>query len=175
MENLGWILALIAVVAVINLIRYAYIKATKGGISGAINRTILKKDVQRGEAITRKVFRYKTNKAEAEIRAAINARLWNEENSFDRLFVIEDRPDFVRYAFYNNAATKKLDNATFKAEVNFEPELPGFSLLFVNWLQDADTMVNELALNEMERMKYRVDQAAARADDTVQAMIEEKG
>jgi hypothetical protein len=162
--NVGTIIVIaffIGFVVVVNLIRNAYVKATKGGISGAVNRALFKKDVQRGEGLINKIFHYGTTRTEAQVRTAIDARLWDGDNRFEHLFVIEDSPGFIRYAFYNNTAMRKIDRATFKADINFEPERPGFSLQFVSWLQNEDTMVDNFALGEMERMKYRIDQAAA--------------
>jgi hypothetical protein len=163
----------VGIAVVSTLIRNAYVKATKGGISGAVNRAVFKKNVQRGDVLIRRVFHYRTTRTEAQIRAALDAQLWNAENGFDHLFVIEDRPGLIRYAFYGNAPSRKLDRASFKADIDFKPALPGFDFQFISWLQDEDTMVNKVALEEMERLKYRIDQAVTLLDNTAKVVVEE--
>jgi len=164
------IIVLFAIGGVIYAIRQAYLKATHGGISGALERRVFNKGTyERQQVLTRTKWIYQTTITHGQLRDGVTQHIVGPTTSFPGLQIIVDNDDAIGFGYsalhlslsgvsgaLNDLAAGKYE---FTAMLMPPKQIRGYPnpvviFSFVTW-KTADTVVRNI--DEMGKLQDCVD------------------
>jgi hypothetical protein len=160
----------IIAIAAIVVVTFLYRKLT-GVVAKLINRKLMsKKDYQAELALTNRSFHYTTGKTIDEIKQSLREHVLGPDTEFDGLTVAGETDDAIAYGFTGVFGALARSNANAKFDfigsvgISQTPQLTAVVFKFTDWVTTSGVARE---VTEMERLKYRVDEALKAIDPNV--------